>query len=116
MAHTLNPGCSLDVGDSRISPNGRYSFIYQDDGNLVLYSNPSRPLWSSNTDGRPPGECIMQRDGNLVIYGPQSQGRQPFWNSGTQQYPGSRLLVQDDGNVVIYQPDGTPVWATSTMQ
>jgi hypothetical protein len=111
MANTMNPGCSLDVGDSRTSSNGRYSFIYQDDCNLVLYSE-GKPRWASNTDGQPPGECIMQHDGNLVIY----SRRQSIWHSGTWDRHGSRLIVQDDGNVVIYQPDGTPIWATNTPQ
>jgi len=36
--------------------------------------------------------------------------------SNTDGNPGSRLLVQNDGDVVIYRADGTPVWATKTVQ
>jgi hypothetical protein len=57
--------------------------------------------------------CIMQGDGNLVIYDP---GVNPIWASDTWQHPGSSLWVQGDGNVVIYRPDGAPVWATNTVQ
>jgi hypothetical protein len=39
-----------------------------------------------------------------------------IWDSFTVNHPGSRLVVQDDANVVIYRPDGTPVWATNTVQ
>lgn len=39
-----------------------------------------------------------------------------IWGSGTDNNPGSHLLVQDDANVVIYRPDGTPTWATNTVQ
>jgi len=99
---TLNPGDSLKANESITSANGSYTFVYQADGNLVLYS-PFMPLWASNTDGRPTGLCIMQGDGNIVIYDPASNA---LWASGTDQYSGSRLLVQDDGNVVIYQPEG----------
>jgi hypothetical protein len=38
------------------------------------------------------------------------------WDTSTHNNPGSRLVAQDDGNVVIYRPDGTPVWATNTVQ
>jgi outer membrane lipoprotein-sorting protein len=106
----MQPGEVLNPGQSIKSASGRYTFVYQTDGNLVLYDDGT-PLWASATDGRPVGRCIMQSDGNLVIYGP---GGQPFWSSNTWQHPGSRLVVQDDGNVVIYRPDGTPVWATNT--
>jgi hypothetical protein len=80
-------------------------FVYQGNGNLVLYHGGA-PLWASGTEGRPVGVCIMQGDGNLVIY---VRGGEPIWASGTEGHPGSRLIVQDDGNVVIYRPDGTPV-------
>lgn len=99
------------------SVNGRYTLVYQGDGNLVLYKNyryhPPKALWASNTNGRPAGLCHMQGDGNLVIYGPS---RQYVWDSATNEHAGSGLVVQDDGNVVIYRPDGVAVWATNTVQ
>jgi hypothetical protein len=108
----MQPGEVLNPGQSISSANGQYTFVYQGDGNLVLYQNrDGQPLWASNTDGRPTGVCIIQGDGNLVIYDPNVN---PIWSSNTGQHPGSRLVVQDDGNVVIYRPDGTPVWATNT--
>jgi subtilisin family serine protease len=108
----MQPGEVLNPGESITSANGRYRFVYQTDGNLVLYG-PARALWASNTHGRPAGETVMQSDGNLVIYTP---GGTPIWSSSTHNNPGSRLLVQDDGNVVIYRPNGTPIWHTNTWQ
>ena len=75
MGDTLNPGDSLRANESIVSANGRYRFVYQDDGNLVLYKiyrfQPWRSLWVSATAGRPAGVCVMQSDdGNLVIYDP----------------------------------------------
>ncbi len=65
-----------------------------------------------------PGESLlaglsslaMQRDGNLVLYGPQ-QG--VAWSSGTG-VPGSALVFQDDGNAVVYSPDRRPLFDTRT--
>jgi tyrosinase len=108
----MQPGQVLNPGDQIRSSSGRYSFVYQGDGNLVLYDGGT-PLWASATDGQPVGVCIMQGDGNLVIY---ARGGLALWASNTWQHPGSRLVVQDDGNVVIYRPDSTPVWATNTVQ
>jgi hypothetical protein len=112
MADTLKPGNSLTANASTTSSNGRYTFIYQGAGNLVLYS-PVMPFWDSKTNRKPAGLCIMQVDGNLVIYNPY---RQQIWHSGTPGHLGSRLLMQNDGYTMIYQPDGTYVWSTNTMQ
>jgi hypothetical protein len=110
----MQPGEVLNPNQSITSSNGQFTFVYQVDGNLVLYRNTDgQPRWSSSTDGRPTGVCIMQTDGNLVIYAPNIN---PIWSSDTSQHPGSRLIVQNDGNVVIYSPDGTAVWATNTVQ
>jgi hypothetical protein len=89
----------------------RYRFIYQGDGNLVLYDG-GRPIWASGTAGRMAGVCIMQGDGNLVIYTP---GGHPGWASNTAGHAGARLIAQDDGNTVIYLPSGQPIWATNTV-
>jgi hypothetical protein len=110
----MQPGELLSPDQPISSANGKYRLVYQSDGNLVLYRNSDgAPLWASNTHGTPVGACIMQGDGNLVLY---QANAAPIWSSGTWQHPASRLVVQDDGNVVIYRPDNVPVWATNTVQ
>jgi hypothetical protein len=117
MPNQLLPNESLGPDQFLTSSSGRYTFVYQGDANLVLYKNyplqPRKALWASGTAGQPANTCIMQADGNLVIYDP---GGHALWSSGTWQDAGSHLVVQDDGNVVIYRPDNTPVWATNTVQ
>ncbi|OGP49946.1 MAG: hypothetical protein A2Y79_02805 [Deltaproteobacteria bacterium RBG_13_43_22] len=105
----LPSGARIHRGESVWAPGGEFRLSCQNDGNLVLYRHEF-PLWSSGTVGREVRECLMQTDGNLVLYGP---GRQPVWASNTQGNPGSFLAVQDDGNVVIYRPV-VPVWNTGT--
>jgi len=100
----MQPGEVLNPGQSISSENRQCTFRYQSDGNLVLYRNrDGEPLWSSETAVRSAGVCIMQGDGNLVIYGVDGE---PVWASDTGQHPGSQLIVQDDGNAVIYRSDG----------
>jgi hypothetical protein len=103
----MQPGQVLNPGESIASANGRFRFTYQADGNLVLYRDKAA-LWASGTNGRGVGVCIMQTDGNLVLYGPDGAA---LWASGTNGFPGSYLVVQDDGNVVIYRP---ALWSTNT--
>lgn len=105
-------GPVLNPGQGITSPNGRYNFIYQTDGNLVLYGS-NGALWASGTYGRGVGKAVMQGDGNLVVY---NGSNQPLWASGTFGNPGATLAVQDDGNVVIYRADHAAIWATNTVQ
>jgi hypothetical protein len=90
------------------SPNLKYTFATQSDGNLVLYNN-GRAIWSSNTAGRGASNLTMQSDGNLVVY---YNGR-ATWSSNTAGLGGVSLILQDDGNLVSYSPRGA-IWSTQT--
>ena len=60
--------------------------INQNDGNLVLYADPDRPVavWSNGRYRTAPGPLWMQDDGNLVRY--DGAGK-PIWASGTVVAP-----------------------------
>ena len=108
--YKLLAGERLAAGEFRKSADGRFKFIYQGDGNLVLYQG-STSLWSSETGGTSPGKTAMQGDGNLVVYNASSQA---VWASHTAGNPGAYLVVQNDGNVVIYSSGASPLWSTGT--
>jgi hypothetical protein len=105
-------GHGLTNGDSFSSCDGRFSLAMQTDGNLVLYQNGVKPLWSTGTDGKGGFAAIMQTDGNFVLYGKQSDA---MWNSATEGHAGAHLAVQDDGNMVVYASDGHALWASNTV-
>ena len=112
----LNPEEALGADEALKSLSGRYQFVYQADGNLVLYRNRDgdrTAIWGSRTDGLSVGRCVMQADGNLVVY---DGAGAPRWASETWRHPGSKLIVQNDGNAVIYTTNGAPVWATNTAE
>ncbi|HEU4967198.1 MAG TPA: PA14 domain-containing protein, partial [Candidatus Saccharimonadales bacterium] len=106
---TLANGQSLTEGQSLYSPDHRFQFTFQTDGNVVLYG-PSGAIWSSNTGGQTATLLAMQVDGNLVIY----NGSTAIWASGTSgNGPTTYLAVQNDGNVNMYNSAGI-VWSTGT--
>jgi hypothetical protein len=112
----INPGQVLFRNDTVLSRNRQYALIFQDDGNLVLYPvGYSDPLWASNTDDATVGllnmalVCIMQGDGNFVIYSNWAANR-AVWTTRTEGNPGAHFEVQDDVNLVVYNPDRTPIW------
>lgn len=117
MADRLLPNQTLFPNQSIASPNGKYTFIYQADSNLVLYkrypSGSQKALWAAGTNGKGGNRCIMQADGNLVIY---NAANKPLWSSDTWHDAGSCLVMQDDGNAVIYNAGHKAIWASNTVQ
>jgi len=115
VADKLGIDEALGLNQYLTSADGRFTFIMQGDGNLVLYKGGIGNVvkWASNTYGRQASRAIMQSDGNFVIYAPNGPA---FWATGTNGSPGATLLLQNDGNVVIYRPDGQAIWATGTNE
>lgn len=112
MPSSLTANQALTVGQSIVSPNGRFDLILQGDGNLVLYGPGAAPLWSSNTHGQyAVQEVIMQGDGNLVMY---DNSGHALWNSGSARPNAIApfVQIQDDGNLVIYNTQS--LWSTNT--
>ncbi|KAI8609377.1 hypothetical protein BC830DRAFT_845050 [Chytriomyces sp. MP71] len=56
-------------------------FVYQTDGNIVLYDNLGNHLWASNTPDVSSNLLCIQPDGNIVAY----DGANAVWDSGTTQ-------------------------------
>jgi len=106
----LQTALTIAAGSSVASPDGRFHFAMQTDGNLVHYG-PSGALWASNTVGSGASVAAFQPDGNLVLY--RSDGV-PVWSTGTYTYLCANIAIQNDGNVVIVSMEGVPVWATNT--
>ncbi|KAI4878113.1 hypothetical protein NFI96_014150, partial [Prochilodus magdalenae] len=78
--NTLFTNQELRKGDYLISNDGNHKAIFQEDGNFVVYT--WKPVWASDTYGKPGTRLIMQGDGNLVIY--TSDGK-PLWASNSWQ-------------------------------
>lgn len=109
LTYALAPTESLLPSQFLRSPDNRFTFVLQGDGNAVI-NGPTGVLWDSNTATGQSTILTMQGDGNLVIYGPSNN---PVWATGTSGHPGAQLVMQGDGNLVIY--DGaTPIWASGT--
>jgi len=109
VVNELRPGETLVPFQRLTSTDGRFSFLFQADGNVVLYFGAA-PLWASNTMNGRGLTLRMESGGNLVLY---DAANAVVWSSGTGGHPGAKLVLQNDGNAVIF--DGaTPLWSTNT--
>ena len=104
----LGPGGKLIPGESLVSPNGKYTFTLNPEGQISLIGPGVN--WSSPTKGATVNCLVMQSDGNLVL---RDSNQNDIWHSGTF-YHASFLVIQDDGNAVIYQLGN--IWSTETSQ
>lgn len=104
----LANGATLYRGGKIVSPDGRFHFVYQTDGNVVLYG-PNGAIWANNRAGAASDRLVMQGDGNLVLY----NGGTAIWASNTSGGNSSYLKVQNDGNSVIYTAS-SHTWQTGT--
>jgi hypothetical protein len=118
----INKGNSLSAGDKLLaghyleSVNGKYRFIMQGDGNVVLYRISSmEALWAAGTCNKPVSTCTLTKSGNLVATG---ENGTVYWQTNTTAPNGQPVMyIQDDGNLVIYQMSPyKAVWASGTRQ
>lgn len=67
----LNPGVTFNGkalwSSGTINPKRGRKFVVQNDGNLVIYDENQKDVWSSNTAGTP-GGLYVQDDSNIVLY------------------------------------------------
>jgi nucleoid-associated protein YgaU len=108
VTDTLTEGQKLEKGGSLISPNGAYTLLLQNDGNLVLYAR-DQAVWATDTEGQDVMRAEVQTDGNFVLYTPDK----PVWHSDTKGRKDVRLVLQDDRNLVLYAQDGA-AWSSKT--
>lgn len=90
------------------NPCPNYKFIFQNDGNLVLYGQ-NRAIWASGTNNKA-DLFVVQTDGNVVLYG----GGRAVWSTNTTRNSGAFLAIQSDGNLVVYDRNQNVLWSSGT--
>jgi YD repeat-containing protein len=101
---------SIVPQQSLVSPDGRFAFFLQRNGDLVLYELPFTILWSAGIANAQGVTLSMQPDGNMVVLDSRLN---VVWSTGTAGNPGAYFIIQDDGNAVVYGQFAA-LWATNT--
>ena len=91
---------TLSIDQPYFSPSKEHHFIFHSDGSLVAYRSGIE-FFNSKTNGNG-DSCVMQTDGNLVIFNKLT----PSWYSGTSGNPGAYLAITDKGILAIYDQSG----------
>lgn len=106
VAQARSGNDTLRPGKWYSSPNGKYFVVFDgNSGNLLLYGNTPngrKLLWNAKSTA-PGGSCIMQADGNLVIYSAYDakHNRTAKWDTHTNRNPSSSLILTNDGDLYI---------------
>lgn len=108
----INYHKNLNVGETMLSPNGKYKAKMQTDGNFVVYdisASTEKAIWNSRTHvsgktiNTTKGSTVkMQQDGNLVIY---DSANKAIWYSktavGAQSGYVYKLILTNQGKLEI---------------
>ncbi len=91
------------------SADAVYSFVFQEDGNLVLYRYGNEVIMDTQTYNKGAQKLVFQTDGNLVIYG---ENNSVLWASNSHGKGGEALYIEN-GEVVLHAPGANVVWSTA---
>lgn len=120
---TVLSGSCLALNETRTSPNGNVTLVFNSDGNFAVNHHANNlafsHLWYSHTYNRGAVKACMQLDGNFVISDAKNEA---IWSTNTT-IPGGHLKIQDNGRFAIYQgkeakwilPDYDTIFAGTCM-
>lgn len=85
---------------------GIYILYLRDDGNLVFRYAPhdENHLWESNTSNYDITKCILQNDGNLVMYDSKNNAQ---WASHTS---GGKILLLEPARISLKDINQNIIW------
>jgi hypothetical protein len=99
--NVLRAGSSLRAEQCLSSANGLYHFVFQTDGNAVLFHG-NNIRWQSKTSGKVEGgQMTLTMSGLLVIH---DASNKEIWRA-PEPYVGQRLELRDDGVLAMCQYD-----------
>lgn len=99
------------MGTHYNSPDKKHYVIFQNDGNLVIYTKDGKACWNSGTQNRGGNRCVLQTDGNLVIY----NNAGAIWHTATNGKKNPVLKMQNGGLLTVYSNSAKSVsWTSNT--
>jgi hypothetical protein len=106
--HWLAAGDVLNPSDCQFSYDGTHMVLFTR-GCLAYQTSDQKSLLWQSSDPTTGTNCIMQSDGNLVIYDDRDPNQhKPIWASNTVGHNNSNLLIQNDKILQIYGSDWRP--------
>lgn len=100
------PGEVLTVGQVlRSARGGRYTLVYQGDGNLVAYDRGTA-YWSTKTWDHTTGAVAFRPDGSVALF---DAAGTVLWSTPATATPG-RLVLLRNGVIALYRTDGSVAW------
>lgn len=106
------PGEVMTVGQVlRSSRGGRFTLIYQGDGNLVAYDRGTA-YWSTRTWDHTTGAVAFRPDGSLAVF---DAAGTVLWSTPATATPGRFVLLRN-GDLALYRSDGSLAWTSAARR
>ncbi len=107
---SLNPGETLNPGESIWSENG-YQALMQTDGIFVIVKPDGTSGWHTPPPGTAGSTLTLQTDGNLVLKGPDGTVLWQTHTASTDTVP-AQLIMRTDG-LLSLNVNGTRLWSSA---
>jgi hypothetical protein len=98
----------LEKGNSKTHPNGQ--FVFQQDGNVVLFDKNKRPMWASGTNGSGGQRFFLGAYGKLTL----EKDHTLLWQTKVKTGRGKPKLQVDWNSYTLRVVDGTgtTIWSS----
>ncbi|KAI9361678.1 hypothetical protein DFJ73DRAFT_956964 [Zopfochytrium polystomum] len=119
-SNVLERGATMKRGDTLVSPNGRYRFVFEANSDLALYEDPvgggpSQRLWTAKTDGLFGNLMTLEANGHFRMS--TSPKGKVLWSSNVFKHGTNheyRIMLEDTGRIVTYKDGATVIWEASS--
>lgn len=112
--HLLSAGHTLKKGLKHFSKSGQHYLIFEEKGDLLVYTKDDKFVWSMRDNISRKGHVdrvVYQHDGNLAAYNAKNGF---MWSALHKAAPkGTELHLTDAGILKIVQPDGIVAWSSA---
>lgn len=98
---------SLEVGQQINSPNWQYHLALTRTGDLCIYQNKTRLVWSTGTEGSGAARLRLTQAGELQLV---TSGNKVVWTPGN--FKGSKCGLDNDGQLVLFNASGNYAWTS----
>jgi len=112
----LKPNEILNISQYKYSDNREYFMTLKSDGNLCVYNDREKQIWSSNKSGPSRPFAVFQTDGNLCVYQFVANKETGVWCAMSHGQDRTEASIDNDGIIRVWDKSNNVVWASTNIE